>query len=170
MSIMELGALGEFVGSFLVLATLIYLVIQVHQTRRGINSSNFVNATHMFNHTNIAMVSDVELIDLWIRGCNEPETLGEVEAARYQLLLRAINNNFFALHGAYQEGSFPEQKWKVYERNFGELLATRGGISLIRSFEFAAPDFAVQMRQWRDAVGGETRWTREGFQLVGETP
>ena len=31
MSIMELGALGEFVGSILVLGTLVYLALQVRQ-------------------------------------------------------------------------------------------------------------------------------------------
>ncbi len=34
MSIMELGALGEFVGSFLVLLTLVYLSIQVRQNNK----------------------------------------------------------------------------------------------------------------------------------------
>lgn len=31
MSILELGALGEFVGAFAVVATLIYVVVQLHQ-------------------------------------------------------------------------------------------------------------------------------------------
>ena len=35
MSIMELGALGEFFGVFALVATLIYLSIQVRQARRG---------------------------------------------------------------------------------------------------------------------------------------
>ena len=48
MSIMELGALGEFVGSILVLATLIYLVIQVRQNTKGINSASYVNAAQLF--------------------------------------------------------------------------------------------------------------------------
>jgi len=33
MSITELGALGEFVGSLAVLATLVYLAIQVRQSK-----------------------------------------------------------------------------------------------------------------------------------------
>ena len=43
MSIIELGALGEFVGSILVLGTLIYLVVQVQQTKRGIDASNLAS-------------------------------------------------------------------------------------------------------------------------------
>ena len=116
------------------------------------------------------MESSSPPLHLWLRGCNEPETLNEVEAARYHLLLRAINNNFLALFGAYEDGSFPAENWKIYERNFGELLATPGGTSLIKSLQFAAPEYADQMRQWRYAVGGEMHWTKEGFQLVADAP
>ncbi len=42
MSIMELGALGEFIGSILVLGTLVYLAVQV---RQGIAHSRFTT-TH----------------------------------------------------------------------------------------------------------------------------
>jgi hypothetical protein len=40
MSIMELGALGEFVGSILVLVTLVYLAVQI---RQGIAHARFTN-------------------------------------------------------------------------------------------------------------------------------
>ena len=39
MSILELGALGEFLGSIGVIATLIYLSVQIRQTR-GAPSAN----------------------------------------------------------------------------------------------------------------------------------
>jgi len=166
MTLSDLGALGEFVGSILVLGTLIYLVIQVRQTSRGINASNFVNATHMFNPVNIATVSDGELFELWMRGCNEPETLSDVEGARYHLLLRAVNNNFLALWMAHQDGTFPKSSWKIYERNLGELLATPGGGMLIESIRFASPEMSELMQQWRDAAGGRMNFTRRGFELV----
>jgi len=41
MSIMELGALGEFVGSFAVVATLIYLAFQIKHNTKSVQSSNF---------------------------------------------------------------------------------------------------------------------------------
>ena len=169
MSIAELGALGEFIGSILVLGTLVYLVLQVRQTSRGINASNFVNATHMFNPVNLAIVEDAELFDLWLRGCNEPDTLSDVEAARFHLLLRSINNNFLALWLAYQDGTFPESSWRIYERNFGELLATPGGGALIESVRFATPEMAEAMELWREAAGGKMNWTRSGYQLVSDT-
>ena len=52
LTIAELGALGEFIGSILVFATLIYLVIQVRQNTKGINSASYVNAAQLFNQVN----------------------------------------------------------------------------------------------------------------------
>ncbi len=39
MSVMELGALGEFLGVFALVATLIYLAIQVRQSRMQMKAS-----------------------------------------------------------------------------------------------------------------------------------
>ena len=123
----------------------------------------------MFNPVLMGTVGDAELFHLWLRVCNEPESLSETEATRYHLLLRAFSNSFGALYSAHQDGTFPEANWRGFERNFGELLATPGGGSLIRSVQFALPEVAEQMRHWRDAVGGETRWTKDGFQLFEDS-
>lgn len=163
-----LGNLGEFVGSVLVFVTLIFLIVQVRETRRGINASNFINATHMFNPVNIAIFSDGELFELWMRGCNEPESLTEFEAARFHLTLRAYMNNFISLYRVYRDGTFPEGAWKDFERNFAEVLATPGGESLIESVKFMNPDFAELMEVWREAAGGTMNWTNLGYQLVEE--
>ena len=39
MSIMELGALGEFVGAFAVVATLVYLALQIRQNTKSMDES-----------------------------------------------------------------------------------------------------------------------------------
>ena len=170
MSIMELGALGEFAGSILVLGTLVYLIVQIGQTRRSINASNFVSATLMFNPVNLAAVGDEDLFRLFMTGCNEPESLTDVEASRYHLLLRAYNNNFMSLHWMYEDGSFPAEMWEMYERNYAELLATPGGAPLIDSVRFAAPVWAARMAELQDSIGGTMHFTREGFQRVNPLP
>ena len=42
MSIIELGALGEFLGSIGVIATLIYLAIQIRQNTHSLDESHHV--------------------------------------------------------------------------------------------------------------------------------
>ena len=51
MTIMELGALGEFLAAFAVLVTLIYLATQVSQTKRIVKLQASQNLNEMFNHS-----------------------------------------------------------------------------------------------------------------------
>ena len=60
MSIMELGALGEFVGSILVLVTLVYLAVQI---RQGIAHARFTT-THAIIGTGHSM---------WVAVARSPE-------------------------------------------------------------------------------------------------
>ena len=53
MSIMELGALGEFVGAFAVVATLIYLALQIRQ------NSAMLEQNHEFSRASIVQESNV---------------------------------------------------------------------------------------------------------------
>jgi hypothetical protein len=53
MSIMELGALGEFVGAFAVVATLIYLALQIRQ------NSAMLKQNHEFSRASILQESNV---------------------------------------------------------------------------------------------------------------
>ncbi len=87
----------------------------------------------MFNPVLMGTVGDAELFDLWLRGCNEPESLSDTEATRYHLLLRAFSNSFGALYSAHQDGTFPEANWQGYERNFGEFLTQSSTIEQHRA-------------------------------------
>lgn len=47
MTLAELGALGEFIGSFLVLITLVILVIQVRETHKAILANSYIESARM---------------------------------------------------------------------------------------------------------------------------
>jgi len=164
MSITELGALGEFIGSVLVLGTLIYLVVQVRQARDSINSANAVNLTQMFNPVNLTVVQDDEMFNLFYRGCNDPKSLTELEASRFHLILRAYNNNFWSVRQCALQGTVPEETWDMLSRNYAELLATPGGRTLIPSLAFADPDWSRLLESLAESTDGEMRWTAEGYQ------
>lgn len=164
MSVAELGALGEFVGSILVLGTLIYLAVQVRQAKSSILSANAVNITQVFNPINLALAENAELFDLFYRGCNEPGSLTEQEEARLHFLLRAFNNNFYSLHQCSQKGTVPEETWESLSRNYAELLSTPCGSNLIESLRFASPEWSSVMEELARSTGGPMKWTAEGFQ------
>ena len=162
MSIMELGALGEFVGSILVLATLIYLVVQVRQNTKGINSASFVNVAHLFNQVNALIIADDTLLNLMTRGHDTPDELSEDERSRYLVVLRAYNNAHMALEWSYREGTLPTDSWEVYRNSFAAMLATPGGEVLIKSFEHESPDYTDKLTDLRNSLA-PMRWSEYGY-------
>ncbi|MEJ2239541.1 MAG: hypothetical protein P8X82_14690 [Gemmatimonadales bacterium] len=167
MSIAQLlGNVGEFFGSIAVLVTLAYLTIQVRQNSNSINSSNYFNAATSYNTINALSISDDETSRLMIKGTNTPEQLTEDESARYFLLLRAYNNNFMAVWWSHQNGTFPDEQFRVYERNFIQLVASPGGRTLLPTLSYDYPEYADYLEK-RAAERGNTRWFRDrGYDTV----
>jgi len=102
MSILELGALGEFVGSFGVIATLIYLAVQIRANTRATKGSAGFEATHSWAQLNeqISLLPDESMqpfVDLY-QDDFDPSRLTDEQYLRYTLLMRTV---FQKLEGQY---------------------------------------------------------------------
>ena len=64
MNIAELGALGELIGSIAVLATLVYLAVQLHQTKQAIQSSSMQSGLASMNHISQNVAADQEFAEI----------------------------------------------------------------------------------------------------------
>jgi len=161
-----LGNYGEFFGSIAVLITLVYLTIQIRQNNNSINSSNYFNAAISYNTINALSISDDETSRIMIKGTNTPEELTEDERARYFLMLRGYNNNFMAVWWSYKNGTFPEEQYRVYERNFVQLVASPGGQTLLPTLSYDYPEYAEFLKELAQNRG-DTRWFADrGYDTV----
>ena len=89
MNIMELGALGEFVGSIGVIATLVYLAIQIRQNSRTLQSTSFQESTNSLNYINMQAATDSELIRV-VASDKSFDEFDPEDKARYGLLMLSI--------------------------------------------------------------------------------
>ena len=161
MSLLEIsqviGNFGEFFGAIAVFATLAYLALQVRQGNNSINSANYFNAAISYNAVNTLAIGDAETAHMMFKGTNTPDQLTEEEHNRYTLLLRAYNNDFMAVWWSYRNGTFPEEQYRVYERNFVQLIASPGGRQLIPTLSYDYPDYAEFLQKLVDERG-DTKW------------
>ena len=74
MSIMELGALGEFLGSIGVIATLIYLATQIRQNTKQLHATT---SNQEFENVALAYepVYRPHLGPVWVKGQSNPDAL-----------------------------------------------------------------------------------------------
>jgi hypothetical protein len=86
MSIAELGSLGEFISSFAVLITLIYLAVQVKQNTLTSKSTIRQSISEGAQSNLLAIVENDTMVEI-MRKLNNDESLTDSEEIRYTFWL-----------------------------------------------------------------------------------
>ena len=126
MTIVELGALGEFVAAIAVLITLIYLALQIRQNTRATRAASFHAITDSFNHVNVSVAQTPGLARIWLAGTTERSSLGEEERHQYDMLLLSYFHVFETIHYQARVGAGESGLVGAEERSLEALLATSG--------------------------------------------
>ena len=92
MDIQDLGAIGELVGSALILVTLIYVAVQIKLSRKEMADAAEKELLDAFIAVNQSIVSSEEIALLYVKGLEQPQTLTRAEQIRFQMLVRQILN------------------------------------------------------------------------------
>ena len=103
MTLENLGNLGEFLGALGVMASLVYLAVQVrHSTRqvadntRSLHLNAFEANVEVGNRARELILANGDVADLFSRGVRDQSTLDAVERMRFDLLCRNIFASFQA--------------------------------------------------------------------------
>ncbi len=123
MSIMELGALGEFFGSIAVVVTLIFLAFQIRQNTKVSRSLSIQQWNLAVTPQYEAVFRDRDLAQLILKAGREYSSLDAVEKLMYRSYLLQSFNNFELLYVQRQQGTvdqrFFESKIEIYLQNLG---------------------------------------------------
>jgi hypothetical protein len=84
-SIQELGAIGEFIGGIVVLATLLYLALQIKQTKIAMSHSSRIGIVEAHSRWRAALYDNLTLAELLDRD-NKGEPLSDAEQIQIEML------------------------------------------------------------------------------------
>ncbi len=105
MTIQDWGALGEIIGAIAVVASLVYLAIQIRQNTNQISLgietmrlAAFERNVESGNRIRELMIVNPDLADLVARGSRDYQELSGTDKIRYDLMMR---NVFSGMQGAY---------------------------------------------------------------------
>lgn len=105
MSIQDWGAIGEIIGAIAVVASLIYLAVQIRQNTRQISLNlestklaAFERNVESGNRTREILIADPDLAELFLRGVTGFADLPSTDKFRCDMLFR---NLFSSLQGGY---------------------------------------------------------------------
>ena len=140
MTIAELGALGEFLGSILKLATLAYLAVGIRQNTSQQRREELVSVQHGQNSV-VAQLQDPRVFGAYVRAASGRNPSIEDRGTAFAWVVQYLNH-FEVVHSLYRSGAMDEEQ---YQRWAGFAVA------------IVAP---TGMRQWWDEEDG-----RSGFHL-----
>ena len=111
MTLQDLGNIGEFVGAVGVVASLVYLAIQIRQNTRSVRASMYQEAVRDVAAASDVLASDAELARIWRTGLRDFDALQPDERQRFAAyalgLLRRMENVFYQTrHGALDFASW----------------------------------------------------------------
>ena len=161
MTIMELGALGEFIGSIGVIVTLFYLAVQIRQNTAQQKKielearASAVNASaSALREARRAVYQDSELSEIFLKGMSNPEDLSEIYFVRFRILIQNILDGLWDIHSRTRVTGLSPEIWeslgvKAVER----MIATPGGRDVWAQFRTAYPP---EFRDTVDAILGES--------------
>jgi len=147
MTIMEFGAIGEFIGAIAVVVTLIYLAIQMRQNTDALKLITARSITEELQETFSLMASDQGLAEIVVKASGE-STLQGAERTRYYTLtsnlVRVYENAFLQSRAGVME----QAHWEGFTRLMIDYTS-----------------MAAFQQYWQD----RKHWVSEDFQEYMET-
>ena len=149
MTLQDLGNIGEFVGAIGVVASLIYLALQIRQSSQQISeNTNSVLGSAESQDARVSsdflqsLAENPGLARVWRLGHSEPSKLTQDESTQFVMLMGSAFFRLAGSFGQYQRGLLSEDSWEPYERLISRYLDSpavvewwsRGDVPFARSF------------------------------------
>jgi len=122
-----LGNIGEFLGSIVVLVTLVYLAFQT----RNINKQSQAEARYAFvdamAEINTAIGQSKQTASVWRRGLESTEVLDEDERMQFFMFIGQYTNSWAVMYQLHQDGMLPDTQWQIVRNDLVSVLSSDGG-------------------------------------------
>jgi hypothetical protein len=124
MTLEELAYISQIIGVIAVLASLIFVGLQIRQNTKAIKATSHHAVTDSFNAINTLIISDQKVARLWRLGMAGAEGLDDDERASVAMMMLSYMRIFETLYYQYNNGTLDKKlfdaelktlKWTVTE-------------------------------------------------------
>ena len=121
-----IGAVGEIVGAFGVVISLLYLAVQIRGDARAKRAATVHEQSEAFRTFLQIIATDEELGAIYLRGLRDFRSLDDLDRVRFSshlgFLFRVFEENFFQ----WEEGHLDAHLWRGFESPITDTLAYPG--------------------------------------------
>ncbi|HVU50020.1 MAG TPA: hypothetical protein VHL80_05010 [Polyangia bacterium] len=148
MSLSDLASLGSFVSGFAVLISLIYLALQVRQTKR--NQQIAIRHTRATRIVELHLaLADLSVADAWLHGSASPQDITRTQLSQFNNLCRALFFHFEDSFYQREEGLLNDDAFETVVA--GARLSARSP-GFRAAWRLARPNFGGPFLAFMDGV------------------
>jgi hypothetical protein len=148
MSLSDLASLGSFVNGLAVLISLVYLSIQVRQTKRNQQIAIRHSRASRIVQLQLAL-ADAGVADAWLHGSSHPQEITQTELGQFISLCRALFFHFEDSFYQREEGLLNDDAFETVVA--GARLSARSP-GWRAAWRIARPNFGGRFRDFMDGV------------------
>ena len=148
MSIQDLGSIGELLAAIATIATLAYLAVQLRQNTASVRASSAVAYTEAIRSTNLVIVQDPELVELFWSGLANRAALNDENRRRFDFLISSQTQSFEQTWRFREEGVIDDATWKSQQVGISWFAHQPGFIDYIGIYGgMLHPGFAAELEK-----------------------
>jgi hypothetical protein len=121
-----IGAIAELLGAIGVIASLVYLAIQIRMSRSVVRTSNYLQLNAQSADLIARIHESSELHDLWMRGLQSYGELPVGERNRMQSILGTLFSSYHTSQQLFDRGQIDEDLHEEMLEHAERLLASPG--------------------------------------------
>jgi hypothetical protein len=149
MNLEQLANLGEFIGGTAVIASLIYLAIQIRQNTRSVKSSTL--ATNTANWSSILVnLADSTKSEAYLNGIVGTENISPAHFLQFIQITRAMLVSWETQHYQFLNGAMDKDIYCGYERACKDQMLVYPGFQMV--WEITREGFSPAFRELVDRL------------------
>ena len=145
----QIATLAEIGAAIGVMASVIYLSIQIEGSNRQLEAQSYNDTLEMLHKPLELVVQDPQLSDITLRAAADPTALSPSEWNRYSALLLLKFDAYEHAYYANQRGEIRPELWKGIDASFAGDLRSNPGFR--RFWELNGESFAEPFHGFIDA-------------------
>ena len=126
MTVQDWGAIGEIVGGIAIIATLIYLALQIRQSNTATHRQMYAAGAKEISDYWLTLARDFELHETYLKMLSAPEQLDDTQLERAHLVMDAYMTlmESYYLHNRQYDERLSQERWS---RVLARVFAMPGG-------------------------------------------
>lgn len=125
LSLSEITAIAEIVGSIGIIVSLIFVGFQVRQNTNQVEAASYQTGLRFIQSVN-DLTATPESADLVIRGLNDFDAMSQIDKAQFDSKLADVTNDFLVARRFYLQGNLSADEFAGFDRVMAQMLRSPG--------------------------------------------